>query len=137
MRKATVIILILILLLSFSGCAAANKANLQWNDGTYKGKGDRWLFGNENATIVISGGRIVGVTLRKFTPDEQEVNYDEWAGQEVQGKIRPNLKQYKESLAQDIISKQSADVNDIAGATVSSKNWRLAVKRALEQAKIK
>lgn len=135
MRKAVALELILIFVFVFSSCTP--KGTAQWNDGTYRARGDRWLFGNENATIVISKGRIVDVTLRKFTPEEQEVNYEEWTGKEVQGKIRPNLKQYKEDLAQKIIDKQSTDVNDIAGATVSSKNWRLAVKRALEQAKAK
>lgn len=135
MKKAALLIFVLIFALCLNGCSA--KSTSQWKDGTYKAKGDRWQFGNENATIVISKGKITDVTLRKFTPEEQEVNYDEWTGQEVNGKVRPNLKKYKEDLANAIIEKQSADINDIAGATVSSKNWRLAVKRALEQARTK
>jgi|GEM_PF-963321 len=108
-----------------------------FKDGTYEAFGDKWQYGNENATVVISGGKITEVTLRRLTTEDKEVNYTEWTGAEVGGQKRPNLKQFREDMAKEIIAKQSTDVSEIAGATVSVKNWKIAVQRALEKAEQK
>lgn len=162
MKKALLIVLALVMIFSFAACAnnqtpapttpeptpttpapttpgtdtpGTDKGALK--DGTYEGKGDKWQYGDESATVIVSGGKITQVTLRRLTTEGQEVNYEEWTGKEVNGKVQPNLKQFREDLAQAIIAKQSTAVDDIAGATVSSKNWKLAVDRALEQAEVK
>ncbi|MDF2520396.1 MAG: hypothetical protein K0R84_1024 [Clostridia bacterium] len=162
MKKAIAVILILALVFSFSACTNTNQTPepttpvptpsntgaetpapgtttpaTNWRDGTFEGKGDKWEYGDEDAVVVISGGKISNITLRRYTTEGQEVNYEEWTGAEVEGQKRPNLKQFREDLAQAIIEKQSTTVDDIAGATVSSKNWKLAVERALEQAEVK
>ncbi|OGO78098.1 MAG: hypothetical protein A2Y23_12150 [Clostridiales bacterium GWB2_37_7] len=157
MKKIIVLAFALVLILSLTACAAPTPApaptpepapttpepatpgadNGALKDGTYEGKGDKWQYGDENATVVIAEGKIAQVTLRRLTTEGQEVDYEEWTGVEVGGKVQPNLKQFREDLAQAIIAKQSTEVDDIAGATVSSKNWKVAVERALEQAKVK
>ncbi len=103
-------------------------------DGTYDAKGDKWQYGDESATVVIENDRIKSIILRRLTLDGQEVNYDEWIGEEFQGAIRPNLKQFREEMASRMIEKQSYNVDAIAGATVTCENWMLAVSRALQQA---
>ncbi|MDF2532290.1 MAG: hypothetical protein K0Q65_1871 [Clostridia bacterium] len=161
MKKALLFVLTLMLIFSFSACAnqpeapdtttpdtttpdtttpdttapGTDKGALK--DGTYEGKGDKWQYGDESATVVVSEGKMAQITLKRLTTEGQEVNYEEWTGAEFEGQVRPNLKQFREDLAKAMIAKQSTAVDDIAGATVSSKNWKLAVDRALEQAEVK
>lgn len=155
MWKRVAIILTLVLVLIFTACANRNQnqgavpnnntgmATGTGTDrgvlknGTYEGKGDKWEFGDESATVIVSEGKMSQVTLRRLDTTGQEVNYDEWTGEKVGDQVRPNLKQFRQDLANAIIQKQSTAVDDIAGATVSSKNWKIAVDRALEQAEIK
>jgi len=133
-----------------SACNAANNNNntpgiengtkqdqtkVEYKEGTYTGTGDKWQYGNEDATVVISDGKIKSINLRRLDLSGNEVNYDNYAGQEVDGKVYPNLKQYRLDLADKMIEKQTYDVDSISGATVSCENWKLAVKRALEKAK--
>lgn len=104
-------------------------------DGTYEGKSDPWDYGQESATVTIKDGKITDIVLKRLTKDGAEVNYDEWTGTEVDGKVRPNLKQFKEDMAKKMIEAQSYDVDTIATATVTTGNWKVAVQRALEKAK--
>ncbi|WP_432661868.1 FMN-binding protein [Wukongibacter baidiensis] len=106
----------------------------KYKDGTYEGKGDPWEYGSENATVVIADGKMEEITLRRLDKEGNEVNYDDWAGQEVEGKTYPNLKQYRKDIAKEMIEKQTYEVDTISGATVSTGNWKIAVKRALEEA---
>lgn len=62
------------------------------------------------------------------------MNYNDWTGKEVEGKKRPNLKQFKDDMAKRTLGKQTYEVDTIASATVSCTGWKLAVKRALEKA---
>jgi uncharacterized protein with FMN-binding domain len=159
MKKIIVLVLTLTLVFSFTACTQPTPAPTTpapttpapttpdpttpgtdkgaLKDGTYEGKGDKWQYGDESATVIVAEGKISQITLKRLTTEGQEVNYDEWTGAEVNGKVQPNLKQFREDLSKAIIAKQSTAVDDIAGATVSSKNWKLAVDRALEQAEVK
>lgn len=84
--------------------------------------------------MLIQDGKIESIALRRLTTDGDEVDYEEWTGVEVDGRLRPNLKQYREDVAQAMIEKQNYEVDGIAGATVTVNNWKLAVRRALEEA---
>lgn len=145
MKKIIIFILILILILSLSACGyraakpipGTTSIAVNWKDGTYEGKGDMWKYGNESATVIVSGSKIAQIMLKKFNDKDQEINYEDWTGREFQGQVRPNLKQFREDFAKKIIMKQSTEVDDISGATISSKNWKLAVERALKQAEYK
>lgn len=106
----------------------------KYKDGTYEGKGDPWEYGSEDATVVIKDNKMEEITLRRLDKEGNEVNYDDWTGEEKDGKTYPNLKQYRIDIANEMIEKQTYEVDSISGATVSSDNWKLAVKRALEQA---
>ncbi len=134
MKKIIIFILVIALVFSLSGCTyRAAKPNLgvttptvNWKDGTYEGRGDKWKYGNEGATVIVSDSMIAQITLRKYTNEDEEVIYEERTGNK-----------FKEDLAKKILLKQSTEVDDISGATISSKNWKLAVERALEQAEVK
>ncbi len=106
----------------------------EYKNGTYEGKGDPWEYGSEDATVVIKDGKMEEITLRRLDKEGNEVNYDDWAGQEVEGKTYPDLKQYRKDVAKKMIEKQTYEVDTISGATVSTGNWKIAVKRALEEA---
>lgn len=113
----------------------ANERNVEYIDGVYEGEGNVWKYGKEEATVVIREGRITCIVLRKLDANGKEVNYDEWTGEEINGTIRPNLKEYRLILAERMLEAQTYDVPPIEGAGVSSESWKLAVKRALQKAK--
>lgn len=117
------------------GATNAPDANVTYKDGTYDGAGDAWDYGMENATVVVDDSKIVSITLRRLDKDGKEVNYDLFAGQTTDGKVYPNLKQFRTDMAEQMIDRQTYDVDTISGATTSTKNWKLAVQRALEKAR--
>lgn len=133
MKRIVCILAMFVMVLFLSACAGEGKG--KYKDGTYTGTGDTWQQGTEDATVVIDSGKIKDIALRRLDTQGKEVNYDDWAGQEVEGKIRPNLKQYRIEMTNRMVEKQSTRVDSISGATISSENWKLAVKRALEKAK--
>src|SRR5690606_30821238 len=100
-------------------------------DGTYYGEGEHWEHGYEAAEVTIEGGKITKIVLKRMTTDGQEVNYDEWTGEDG----RPNLKQFREDMAKEMIEKQTYEVDTIATATTTSEGWKQAVKNALDKAK--
>ncbi|ERJ12904.1 FMN-binding protein [Haloplasma contractile] len=108
---------------------------IEYNDGTYTGYGDPWDYGYETADITIENGDITQVVLHRWRNDDTEVDYDNWTGAEIDGKLYPNLKQYRLDMASEIIDQQSLEgVDYIAGATITTENWILAVQDALNKA---
>jgi uncharacterized protein with FMN-binding domain len=105
----------------------------KYKDGTYTEEGDKWKYGNENATIIINSGRIAGITLRRLDANGKEIRYEEWNGKNVNGSAKPNLNKFRVDLAQRMLEKQTYDVEIISGATISSNNWKRAVQRAIEK----
>lgn len=149
-KKNTTVILLIFLLFLIAACGPAtdnekdedlssgsqegNDNDKPYEDGTYTGKGETWEYGSEDATVTIVSGNIDEIILRRLDNGGKEVDYDNWTGEEIDGKTYPNLKEYRKTLADKMIEEQTYDVDSIAGATVSSDNWKLAVKRALEEA---
>ncbi len=132
MKNIKILIFVGILLFTLVGC---NDENTKiYKDGTYTAKGDNWEYGSEEATLVIRENKIESIILKRLDSQDKEVNYEEWTGKEVQGKIWPNLKEYKTTLANKMIEKQSYDVDAISGATITCENWKVATKRALDKA---
>lgn len=129
MKKLAVLLIMVAIAFSLVSCGPTYK------DGTYTAQGDKWQFGYENATVNIKGGKIDSITLRRFDPSGKEIDYSQWTGKNVGGKTYPNLNQYRVEMANRMIKKQSYNVDTISGATESTKNWKLAVQRALDQAK--
>lgn len=137
MKKLLSLFICLIMSMSIIACNPLKTTNVKYKDGTYAAKADPWEYGQEEAIVKISNGKIVDVTLKRLDKSGNEVDYNDWKGQEMNGKMYPNLSQYRMDMAKRIIEKQSPDVETISGATVSTKNWTIAVKRALDQAMMK
>lgn len=136
MKKLCVMIFAIIAVVALSACRAAEEEVEQnvYQDGTFSAEGERWEYGYETADVTIENDVITDIVLHRLTLDGTEINYDEWFGGDNN---RPNLKQYRIDIANEIISKQTTEgVDSIAGATVTTINWILAVERALEKAKI-
>ena len=106
----------------------------KYKDGSYDEKGDPWAQGQEEAIIIIKDGKIVNVTLMRLDKTGKEIDYSKFDGKVHDGKTYPNLKEFRETLAKKIIEIQSAQVDTISGATVSTGNWKVAAQKALEKA---
>ena len=135
MKKGTKLfltfILIMSLALTLAACGSSDKGEATYKDGTYYGEGEHWEHGYEAAEVTIEGGKITKIVLKRMTTDGQEVNYDEWTGEDG----RPNLKQFREDMAKEMIEKQTYEVDTISTATTTSEGWKQAVKNALDKAK--
>nr|WP_286672874.1 FMN-binding protein [Anaeromonas gelatinilytica] len=72
--------------------------------------------------------------LRKLDNDSKEIDYDNWTGKEVDGQTFPNLMDYRKTMEEEMIEKQTYDIDSISGATITTENWIESVKLALEEA---
>ncbi|MHB8063285.1 MAG: FMN-binding protein [Ruminiclostridium sp.] len=106
----------------------------KYKDGSYDEKGDPWAQGQEEAVIIIKDGKISNVALMRLDKAGKEIDYSKFDGKVHEGKTYPNLKEFRESLAKKIIEIQSAQVDTISGATVSTGNWKVAAQKALKKA---
>ena len=133
-RKVLLSVLIIAsLTMVLTACGGKNEApgDVTYKDGTYIGQSEKREFGYEEAEVTIEGGKISDIVLKRMTPEGEEVDYDEWTGEGD----KPNLKQFKEDVAKDMLEKQSYEVDTIATATETVNGWKQAVESALEQAK--
>ncbi len=118
-----VIAVIAVLALGACGRADAPEATTDLADGTHEGASDASHRGYVSVTLEIDDGEITDVTMREFRGDGSEktpdtYDYEEW------------VEAYEE-LPQAVIDAQSADVDAISGATVTSELFKQAVRRAL------
>lgn len=116
---------------SKTSAKAPTKSTALYKDGTYDVKHKSVKPGYEEAVVVIKGGKIQSITLKRLGDNKIELNYAGWDGTSD----RPNLKQFRLDLAKAMMAKQSAKVDTISGATDSSNGWIAAVTDALKQAK--
>lgn len=119
-------------MVTLTACGSKDSGEgVTYKDGTYVGQSEKREFGYEEAEVTIVDGQIADIVLKRMTPEGDEVNYDEWTGDDD----KPNLKQFKEDVAKEMLEKQSYEVDTIATATETVEGWKVAVKNALEQAK--
>jgi uncharacterized protein with FMN-binding domain len=141
MKKTLGIVLTSVLVLSLAGCTAktANTASnaatttggaATYKDGTYDAKKENKKTGYDEAIVTIKDGKIQNVDLKRLDANSKEVDYSFFDGT----KDAPNLKQYRQDLAKAIVEKQSANVDTISGATLSSTGWKQSVSDALTKA---
>lgn len=135
MKKLVGVVALGLSMMVFTGCAKENKVETTYRDGIYEASGDKWEYGSEKASITIENDKIKNIDLKRIDANGKEVDYDMWAGQEVDGMVFPNLKEYRISMKDEMIEKQTYDVDSITGATVTTDNWKIAVQRALKEAK--
>lgn len=125
------ILVLVVMAMVLAACASDSPEDVTYKDGTYYGESEHREHGYEAAEVTIEDGKIANIVLKRMTADGEEVNYDEWTGEDN----RPNLKQIREDLAQDMVDKQTYEVDAIATATQSCEGWKDAVKSALEDAR--
>lgn len=130
-NKLYLVLLVAVMVMALTACGSNDTGDTTYKDGTYYGEGEHREHGYEAAEVTIEDGKIVNIVLKRMTAEGEEVNYDEWTGENN----RPNLKQIREDLAQKMIDKQTYEVDAIATATQSCEGWKEAVKNALEDAK--
>lgn len=156
MKKIAALVLSVLLVLSLSACGSkkptepTNTDNTttntnetttsdagQYKDGVYNLDGEKGEYGYNAVEVTVEGGKVSKVVLKRMNPDGTEVNYDEWTGVKgSDGSVKPNLKQFREDIASQIIEKQSTEgIDTISGATDSTQSWLDLVKQALESAK--
>ena len=137
MKKVLGIVLTSVLVLSLAACGAkiSDTASISggvstYKDGTYDAKKENNMTGYDQSVVTIKDGKIQNVDLKRLDGASQEVNYDFYDGT----KRAPNLKKYKQDLAKAIVENQSANVDTISGATLSTSGWKQTVSDALAKA---
>ncbi|WFD11221.1 FMN-binding protein [Tepidibacter hydrothermalis] len=135
MKKIACIVALGLSVITFAGCAKDSDVESTYKNGVYEASADKWEYGSEKAIVTIQDDKIKDIDLKRLDTDGNEVDYNMWTGQEVDGNVFPNLKEYRTSMKDEMIEKQTYEVDSIAGATVTTDNWKIAVQRALEEAK--
>jgi uncharacterized protein with FMN-binding domain len=98
------------------GSAAADDTGLK--DGLYKGKATDYAYGTIQVTIKVDGGKITTA----------EATYPATG---LSASINP---QAIAELKQETLEKQSADVNTVSGATLTSASYKTSLQAALDAA---
>jgi uncharacterized protein with FMN-binding domain len=108
----------------------------KYKDGSYTAFSDKWAKGQESAVVKIRGGKMIYVTLKRLDTKGKEINYKIWTGKkQANGVTYPNLNKFRVDMAKKMLANQTYMVDTIAGATVTTGGWKLAVQRALDKAK--
>jgi uncharacterized protein with FMN-binding domain len=131
MKRLVGILMLTMALTSLAACSSKEASNNNaLKDGTYEAAGDKWDFGSEEATVVIKDKKIEEIALKRIDTEGKEVDYTAYhaAG-------GPDLAVARTKLSADMLDKQTYEVDTFTGATMSSGNWKVAVQRALDQAK--
>ena len=106
---------------SSSGSSAATASGTHYNDGTYTGSVENAYYGNVQVSATIQNGKISAVNFVQSPDDNPNSIY-------VNQQAIPFLKQ-------EAIKAQSADVNTITGATLTSQAFVQSLSSALSQAR--
>jgi len=110
MKKLTMLILALLLVVSLVACSSDSQPTdsqkeVTYNDGEYTAQGPMGQNGYEDAIVVIKDGKIAEVTLRRLDAEGNEVDYERFVGKEIEGKLYPNLKEYRFTMADEMVEK--------------------------------
>lgn len=109
-----------------------------YRDGVYRAFGDATPYGNQAAAVTITKGRISSVYFDYIDNKGRTIsNPGSTTSSDAASGINQNTGGYFNSraiLANYIIQAQTYNVNVSGANTAEIDNWKLAVKRALEQA---
>jgi uncharacterized protein with FMN-binding domain len=94
---------------------ASAPAVTAFRDGTYSGTGTS-RRGDVTVAVTVSGGRVTNVSISRLTT--------EYPASRIA------------ALPSQVVSRQSAQVDNVSGATYSAQAFRLAVQAALSQASV-
>ena len=104
-----------------SASGTASVSGISYRDGRYTGKLTDAYYGNVQVGVVVTGGKLVKVTFLRY-PDQQ------------QNSTRLN-KDAIPRLNQEAIAVQSANVDSVTGASLTSAAFIESLSAVLEQAK--
>jgi uncharacterized protein with FMN-binding domain len=93
---------------------------LTYKDGTYTGGSEPNPYGTVQVAVVVSGGKITDINFLQMPNGESE-------SQQITNDSAPLLKQ-------SALSKQSASIDFVSGATVTSQGFEQSLQAALNQA---
>jgi uncharacterized protein with FMN-binding domain len=91
-----------------------------FKDGTYAGQTEDTAYGPVQISLVISGGKITNVNFLRMPSDRAY-------SQQVTAYVEPLLKQ-------STLSKQSAHIDFVSGATSTSEAYAMSLQAALDRA---
>ncbi len=116
-KKSLMYGLMLVLAMCFLmvGCSKESGTS-KWNDGTYSAKSEG-MHGDITVSVEISKGKIAKVEI---VSHQETIGVSDLA---------------IEQIPEEIVKKQSTEVDAVAGATISSDAIKAAVEDALNQAK--
>jgi uncharacterized protein with FMN-binding domain len=100
--------------------ASSQTSPASYKDGTYTGQTEETAYGPVQVSVVISGGKITGVNFLQMPSDLGHT-------QEVTAFAEPLLKN-------STLSKQSAHIDFVSGATQTSEGYEQSLQAALDQA---
>lgn len=92
-----------------------------YKDGTYTGTSENAYYGNVQVSATVSGGKLVSVDFLSYADDSPN-------SQSINSQAMPILKQ-------EAIKAQSANVDVVSGATLTSQAFAQSLQSALQQAK--
>ena len=114
---------------SLSGPSAATTAVAETPVGSsgdgksYSGDTTRTRWGPIQVTITVSGGKITGVAVPTYPNGNRR-------DEEINARALPTLRQ-------ETLDKQSADIDAVSGATVTSDGYKESLQSALDAANLK
>jgi uncharacterized protein with FMN-binding domain len=103
--------------------SASTAPTEQSGDGTFDGETAQTRWGPVQVTITVSGGRITDVTV----PTYPNGNFRD---QEINAYALPTLRQ-------ETLDAQSADIDTVSGATVTSDGYQRSLQSAIDAAHLK
>lgn len=99
----------------------STNSTTSYKDGTYTGTSEDAFYGNVQLSATISGGRITGINFLSYPNDSPN-------SQDINSQAMPLLKQ-------EALKAQSAHVDVISGATMTSQAFAKSLQAALNQAR--
>jgi uncharacterized protein with FMN-binding domain len=100
--------------------ASSSSASITYKDGTYTGASEDTPYGTVQVAAIVSGGKITNIEFLQMPNDRGHT-------QEVTAFAQPLLKN-------STLSKQSAHIDFVSGATTTSEGYQQSLQSALDQA---
>ncbi|EFK31485.1 FMN-binding protein [Lactobacillus delbrueckii subsp. allosunkii] len=106
---------------SSSSSSASSSTSSGLKDGTYSGKSISTQWGDVQVQIKVSGGKITTVNVLKYPSDNDH-------SQQINDQALPVYKK-------EAVEAQSADIQQVSGATVTYEGFTQSLQNAITQAK--
>ncbi len=129
-RTITLLVISITLVLLVVGCGDSSGGAPNYSDGTYNGVSED---GNAAVTVLIANGAIEAVEIEELDRDGNVKDIETYLVC-VDDDQEPLLAEAHPALIEQIIAKNSADIDTFTGATGTSSSVREATENALQAA---